>query len=109
MKQKKEQWVKNVEKEARKIMKLGSTIWQEQGWKSGSDVNMEVLQQKLKKKLGKKKLNPLITRILEDANYHSENEALERIKAFKGKGYYTKGLDIKFKKYSEEGGKTWDL
>jgi hypothetical protein len=95
-------WMRQRQKEARELMGFTSRIWEKEGWKSGSDVNINLLKQKLVGKYGKKKFNPVISEILEDANYHSENQALQELGLVKYKGTL-------LKKYRKLGGKTWEL
>lgn len=49
------QWMKNAQKDAKEIMIKSGNIWQEEGWRSGGQVNQEILKAKLVQRLKKKK------------------------------------------------------
>lgn len=95
-------WMKKNQTDARKVMNLNSKVWNKHGWQSGSDVVNDVLKKEIKKKFGTKKFDPVVSEILEDANYHSVNQALQDTGSVKYKGN-------RLKKYMKLGGKTWDL
>ena len=98
--------VKQIESKARKLMKLDSSIWNKYGWTSGSEVEQGKYQAELKKKINQKSLSYVYYHILEDANFHSLNKALEEVGAFHGT--YGEAQD-EFTDYRSSGGRTWKL
>jgi hypothetical protein len=102
-------WMKKIQREARNVMSVSTKVWRKYGWQSGSDIKEDILKRELMSKLKGKKLSPVITRILEDANYHTENNILEAMGMFRGKGYYSPSAEKQFSKYKKLGGKTWQI
>jgi hypothetical protein len=98
-------WKNQIEREARGVMSAGASIWRKHGWEDGDMVNKNIFEQDLKKKLGKKKISPIVADILEDANWHTQNSVLENAKMFKGKAYAPR----LYRKYRQLGGRTWNL
>jgi len=96
------EWMKKSQAQAKAVMRADSEIWAKHKWRSGSDVKQEILKRELKKRFGGKKLNPVVAEILEDANFHSSNQALEELKMLDYKGTL-------LRKYRKAGGKTWEL
>lgn len=92
---------------AKKIMRLDNQIWDKHGWKSGSDVVDSIQRKELRdglSKMGVSKVDGVISHILEDANYHSTNSALD--------GLYDKSYEDSendYIEYRKLGGKTWEL
>lgn len=98
--------VKKIESQARKLMKLDNSIWNKYKWESEDQVDQEIYQAELKKKIRPRSLSYVYYHIFEDANYHSLNKALEEIGAF----YGTYGdAQEEFTDYHNSGGKTWQL
>ena len=95
-------WMLKNQRDAKMLMTASGDIWKQYGWKHGGMVNMNILKQKLKAKIGKKKFSPVVAEILEDANFHSEERALEEMGVLKYKGN-------KLNRYRKLGGKTWEL
>lgn len=89
--------------DAKKIMEADGKIWEEEGWQHGGMVNKEVLKSKLARRLRKKRFSPVVYEILEDANFHSSNNALKEL------GYIDYPKRNQLKKYRRLGGKTWDI
>lgn len=98
--------VRKIQNKARKLMILDESIWNKYGWKSGDDVDIEKYKSELKKKIKPISLSYIYYHILEDANFHSLNKALEEIGAFRGT--YGDAQD-EFTDYKNSGGKTWNL
>lgn len=99
---KQKMWMKKNQAEAKKIMIASSNVWEKHGWKSGGDVKDTVLKKAMMKKFGKKKFDPVVAEILEDANFHSVNQALDELGMVKYKGTL-------LPKYKKLGGRTWNI
>jgi hypothetical protein len=95
-------WMKKAQEDAKKVMRADTKIWEKHGWKSGGDVKDPVLKKELKKIFGKRKFDPVVAEILEDANFHSSNQALEELGMVVYKG-------DRLQRYRKLGGKTWEL
>ena len=92
---------------AKQLMKFDNGIWDKYKWRSGSDVDKKIYTKEVKDYITKNgKLSPIYEHILEDANYHSLNEAINRVKGFSG-SYGEAEED--FNNYEKFGEKTWDL
>lgn len=100
--------VQTVSRKARMLMKLDNQVWKKYGWKSGGDVDPEKFKAEIKKKVGHKSLTYLYYLILEDANYHSMNQTLQEVGAFRG-SYGDDQSEKEYKEYLAGGGKTWQL
>jgi len=102
-----------IEMKAMALMKADNEILNRHNWISGGDVDKLTYLKDLKrilKKLKIKKLEPLYYLILEDANYHTLNEALVDLKMFPTMMPWTSPkADRDFKKYKRLGGRTWEL
>jgi len=95
-------WMKKNQADARKIMMASSNIWSEQGWTHGGMVKQSIFKKEMIKKLGKKKFDPVVSEILEDANYHTANSLLQKTGLVKYRG-------DRLIQYMKLGGKTWEL
>lgn len=95
-------WMKKNMADARKIMRADSNIWEKHGWQSGGDVKSAIQKKELQKKFGKKKFDPVVAEILEDANFHSTNQSLQEMGLVEYKGN-------RLKRYKKLGGRTWNI
>jgi len=95
-------WMKKAQADAKKIMVANSEIWEKYNWRSGGEVKQDILKQELKKKFGEQKFDPVVAEVLEDANFHSINQALQESGAVRYKG-------TELKRYRKLGGRTWDI
>jgi hypothetical protein len=96
-------WVKQNQRDARNIMNIDSQIWREKGWEDGGMVRQDVLKAELRLRLKKKKFSPIVAEILEDANFHSSNQALQEL------GFVKYPKKSRLKSYLKGGGKTWNI
>jgi hypothetical protein len=105
--------VKKIEDKTSKLMEIDNEA---EEIKSKATFNKaqeySAYKQKVKELLEKEGINsldPMYYQILEDANYHTLNHALEDLKIFPDfKGDYSKGDDA-YHQYRAKGGKTWEL
>ena len=96
--------IKQIENKARKLMDKDASIWDKNGWQSGSDVDLLVYKREIK--VAPKSLPYIYYHIFEDANFHSLNKVFEEIGAFQG----TYGnAQAEFNDYKNSGGRTWNL
>jgi len=95
-------WMKKNQADAKKIMMESSKIWQTHKWEHRGMVKQDVLKKEIMKKFGKKKFDPVVAEILEDANFHSVNQALDEMGLVEYKG-------DRLTKYKKLGGRTWDI
>jgi hypothetical protein len=96
-------WVKQNQRDARDIMRADSEIWRKQGWEDGRMVRQDVLKAELRSRLKKKKFSPVVAEILEDANFHSSNQALQEL------GFVKYPKKSRLSSYLKAGGKTWNI
>ena len=101
--------VKKIEAETKKLMTLDSSIWEKYGWQDGSQVDMNVYKNEIRKKISQKSIDPIYFSILEDANFHSLNKALEEIGAFKKKFEGDEKDEEIYNDYKNSGGRTWNV